>query len=121
MILSLLNFLHDRFNADEVCVTKLRPLGQLDLNVTDAELEPCHGCIIPDMNLAEFALQYKDAAKYKDLVELKTVPDLLKRVLACGADICLYTVNCTCSLYFCEISLGRLRATHKVIQCNKNR
>jgi hypothetical protein len=34
------------------------------------------------MNLAEFALQYKDAAKNTDLVELKTVPDLLKRVLS---------------------------------------
>ena len=39
MILSLLNFLDDRFNADEACVTKLRALGQLDPNVTDAELE----------------------------------------------------------------------------------
>jgi hypothetical protein len=87
VILSLLNFLDDRFDADEVCVTKLRPLGQLDPNVTDAELEQCHGCIIPDMSLAQFALQYKDAAKNKDLVELKTVPDLLKRVLACGADM----------------------------------
>ena len=77
----------DRFNADEVCVKKLRPLGELDFNVKDAELEQCHGCIIPDMNLAEFALQYKDAAKNKDLIELKTVRDLLKRVLACGADM----------------------------------
>ena len=80
-IASLLNFVEDRFQADNDLHASLQPLLKLNGDVTDSELRACHSSIIPDMDLASFALQYRDAASSSDLKSMTTTA-LLKHIVS---------------------------------------
>jgi len=79
VILSLLNFITERFQADDVLLSALRPLASITPNVSDAELDVCHCYIIPDLDLAQFALEYRETAS-ESLQEL-SASTVLKQLL----------------------------------------
>ena len=61
IIESLINFLEERYHLDSERVKQLHPLKKLNSEVTDEELKKCYEIIIPELDLASFALQYRDA------------------------------------------------------------
>lgn len=74
---SLKNYLNldDRFNADITSTKRLSAhcvLVTFSETVSDTELSDCHEHLIPDLELASFALQYEDAASSKTVQTLST-------------------------------------------------
>jgi len=86
ILASLLNFLDDRFSAD--ASVKLEPLAQIDQNVSDDQLKDCHESLVPDMDLCQFCLEYRETAN--TVVKLKVASDpaaALRHILQSGAEM----------------------------------
>ncbi len=77
VIESLKTFLGERLTDDDF--DDLQPLKQLQMNVSDEELTECHGKIVPDLPLMEFAESYREAAGQN--MEHRSIEELLKYVL----------------------------------------
>lgn len=87
VIMSLVDFIDQRFCSDRSSAVKLTPLSQISINVGDEEIEACHGYLIPDLNLAHFALQYRDVASTLDMKLLTNPSSVLKHILQSGAEM----------------------------------
>lgn len=84
IVFSLENFIQERFESDEKIVADLTPLLMLSANVSDEALKACHNLITPDVDLASFALQYREAAVCHNMQSLKTPQLILQDLLAKG-------------------------------------
>lgn len=86
VIISLVNFIDQRFCSDHSSVN-LTPLSQIRMDVGDEEIEACHGYLIPDLDLAQFAIQYRDVASTLDVKLLRNPSSVLKHIVQSGADM----------------------------------
>ena len=80
-ITSLSNFIEQRYKSEQGSLSKLKPLKKLKENIMDQELKECHQSIITDKSLAEFGLQYKEAASIPELNTAENPTDLLTLLL----------------------------------------
>ena len=92
-ITSLSNFIEQRCKSDQGSLRKLKPLKKLKENIMDQELKECHQSIIADKSLAEFGLQYKEAASIPELNTAENPTDLLT-LLGC-VDYCTGKSYCS--------------------------
>ena len=77
----LLSVKEQRYKSDQRNLSKLKPLKKLKENITDQEFKECHQSIIADKCLAEFGLQYKEAASVPELNTAENPTDLLTLLL----------------------------------------
>lgn len=83
---SLLNSLEDRFSAD--ASLNLEPLAQIDQNVSDEQLKDCHESLVPDLDLCQFCLQYREAAHTLLTLKLASDPSAaVKYILHSGTEM----------------------------------
>ena len=91
--------MEQRYKSDQRSLSKLKPLKKLKENIMDQELKECHQSIIADKSLAEFGLQYKEAASIPELNTAENPTDLLTLLLiweqhGCG-DYCTGKSYCS--------------------------
>ena len=78
-----LNFVDERFRTDEYMVTRLQPLARITEDVSDKNPKQCQECIIPDLDLTSFALQYREMENSPNIESMIT-SQILKHVLKSG-------------------------------------
>ena len=84
IIESLLHFLEERYRLDSERVKQLYPLKKLNTEVTDYELKKkCYEIIIPELDLASFALQYRDACDAFGHVNMAPI-EIIKSIIQSG-------------------------------------